>query len=302
MPSLAIARQWLKDLGAVRTRRSLYLRVRDYQGYIPLHFETEDFLVTTAQNGRELLKALELRHQVFIQEWQGRRHPTGLDVDEYDFMADHLLIIDKRKQEVVGTYRMLCSRFTDDFYSSSEFDIEDFLLQPGIKLELGRACIHADYRDGNTIDLLWKGLARYIEKSQARFLFGCASIKSSDAAIISSFVRTIVHRGDWSDQYKVRPRPEYILPDYQTEGVQPLGTYKEFLSPLLQSYFHAGAKIFGAPALDCEFDCVDLFTILDMTQLNSRFRARFFTPETAGFVDLRTSQQLHLLVESEVGI
>jgi len=285
----------MKSLSEARNRRSLYLRVRDYQGRIPVHFESDDFLVTSAQNGRELLKALELRHEVFIQEWQHKVHPTGLDVDEYDFIADHLLIIDKRSQAVVGTYRLLSSHFTNDFYSSSEFDLQNFLNTPGTKLELGRACIHANYRDGNTIDLLWKGLARYIEKSQSRYLFGCASIKSSDSDLISGFVRTINHRGDWSDDYQIRPLDHFLLPNFQTEGVQPLVTYKEFLPPLLRSYFHAGAKVYGAPAYDREFDCVDLLTILDMQKLNSRFRARFFPRETAGFVDLRSADHLHLV-------
>ncbi|MGE0762945.1 MAG: GNAT family N-acetyltransferase [Bdellovibrionales bacterium] len=288
MQSLAAARQWMKSVVGSRNDRSLYLRIRDFQGRIPVHFETDDFLVTSALSGREMLKALELRHEIFLREWQGREHHTGLDVDEYDFMADHLLIYDKRRNDVVGTYRLLCSHFTHDFYSSSEFDLQRFLVHPGVKLEMGRACIHANYRDGNTIDLLWKGLARYIEKSKARYLFGCASVKSSDAAVVSGFVRAISHRGDWSDEYFIRPRPEHILTGYQTEGVTPLSTYKEFLPPLLRSYFHAGAKVYGEPALDQEFDCVDLLTILDVEQLNPRFRARFFSPETAGFVDLRS--------------
>jgi putative hemolysin len=118
--------------------------------------------VTTAQNGRDLREALELRHEVFIREWQGRSTFTHLDVDDYDFHADHLIIKDKRSEEVVGTYRLLSSRFTDRFYSASEFSMDTFQVFPGTKLEMGRACVHKDYRDGRSIDLLWKGLTQYI--------------------------------------------------------------------------------------------------------------------------------------------
>src|SRR5690606_22570614 len=122
-------------------------------------------------NGSELLKILQLRHDIFVKEWQGRKTYHGLDVDNYDFAGDHLMIIDKSNNEVVGTYRLLCSKFTDRFYSQSEFHMDEFLRWPVVKLELGRACVHPQYRDGSTIDLLWKGLTRYIDEVEARYLF-----------------------------------------------------------------------------------------------------------------------------------
>lgn len=277
MGATVAARKLIRTFQEARQKKSLLQRVRDYRGFISIHHETDDFLVTTARSGVELLKILELRHHVFIEEWQGRRAYHGLDVDNYDFSADHLMIVDKRINEVIGTYRLLSSHFTEDFYSSSEFHIEPFLRTPGVKLEMGRACVHPSHRDGNTIDLLWKGLTQYILRTNTEYLFGCSSIKSMDALLISRLYQTLNETGQWSDEHHIRPTNEYIFPGFQPIGAAALtpSERREWLPPLLRSYLHAGALVLGWPALDREFACTDLLTVLDWKRLNPKFQSRF---------------------------
>ena len=45
---------------------------------------------------------------------------------------------------------------------------------------------------------------------------------------------------------------------------------------LLRSYISAGAKVYGAPARDLEFQCIDFFTILNLEELNSSYEKRYF--------------------------
>jgi putative hemolysin len=273
----ATARHFIRNFQEARRKKSLFSRIKEFQGLVKLKHETDDFLVTTAQTGIELLKVLELRHEIFIQEWQGRRAAHGLDVDAYDFSADHLMIIDKRRNEVVGTYRLLSSHFTHDFYSASEFDLNEFVRLPAVKLEMGRACVRKDYRDGNTIDLLWKGLTRYIFMTKTEFLFGCASVKTTDAELVGRVFRTLRDQEGWTDDYHVRATWDYQMPDFSMmvpEGLSPTER-REFIPPLLRSYLAAGAKVYGWPALDREFACVDLLTILDWKQLNPKFQSRY---------------------------
>lgn len=281
MGATAAAKNLIRSFSEARQKKSLYRRVREYRGYVPLKYETDDFLVTTAQSGHELLKVLELRHEVFIEEWQGRHAFHGLDVDKYDFSADHLMIIDKRIDEVVGTYRLICSHFTHEFYSAAEFDLDDFIRLPATKLELGRGCVHGNYRDGNTIDLLWKGLARYVFATKSEFLFGCASIKTTDSELIGKMYKTLRDQGTWTDQYRVRATWEYQFPGFAMNVPDSLspGEKREFMPALLRSYLHAGAKVYGWPALDLDFACTDLLTILDWKDLNPRFQSRFSKDE-----------------------
>lgn len=277
MGATIAAKKLIRTFQEARQKKTLYHRVREYRGFVGIEYETEDFRVCTAQSGPELLKVLQLRHEIFIEEWQGRRAFHGLDVDQYDFNADHLMIIDKRIGEVVGTYRLLSSHFTHDFYSSSEFQLEDFLRLPAVKLEMGRACVHSTYRNGNTIDLLWKGLSKYIQETKTEYLFGCSSVKSTDPAVVNKLYRTLHEQEGFTDDFQVRPTWDYRFPGFLHSSPQPLSPAerRELMPPLLRSYLNAGAKVYGWPALDRDFACTDLLTILDWKQLNPRFQSRF---------------------------
>lgn len=270
------ARRLIRSFQEARHKKSLLQKIREYRGHIPLHHESDDFILKTATSGPELIKVLELRHQVFIEEWQGRRTANGLDVDRYDFIADHLMIVDKRHGEVIGTYRLLSSHFTQDFYSQSEFDLTDYLKTPGVKLELGRACIHSQYRTGNSLDLLWKGLTQYIQATGTHQMFGCTSIKSTDPGVICSLYQTLHEAEHWSDDHHIRPLADYRFPGFPSPAVvMSTEDKRQHMPALLRSYLHAGAKIYGWPALDRDFACTDLLTILDWGRLHPRFKTRY---------------------------
>jgi putative hemolysin len=49
-------------------------------------------------------------------------------------------------------------------------------------MEVGRACIHADHRNNRVLFLLWKGLTAFLLYNQLRYLFGCCSLASQNAA------------------------------------------------------------------------------------------------------------------------
>jgi putative hemolysin len=278
MRAAQAAKRWLKTLQEVRESKSYYEKIRDFKPHIELRYESDDFIIKSADSSQELLKILELRHEIFVLEWQGRKAFHGLDVDDYDFEGDHLMIIDKRKDKVVGTYRLLCSKFATKFYSDSEFDLIEFLRWPSVKLEMGRACIHQDYRDGNTIDLLWKGLCCYISKAGCHFLFGCSSVKTTSATEMSALYSYFRGREVWTDDYSIRTRKKYDFTDFDMEATPAMSVLvaREMMPPLLRSYINAGAKVYGHPALDRQFACADLLTILDLSRLNKKFQARYF--------------------------
>ena len=263
--------KWIKT-------KSLLQRLRSFEPNLSIYLEYEDFIVKTARTPSELLEVLELRHEVFVEEWQGRSLPFGVDIDKYDFEADHLIIWSKKQQKAVGTYRLLCSKFTQRFYSQSEFNLEHFLRWGFTKLELGRACVHPDFRDGNTIDLLWKGLTRYTELSGVRFLFGCSSVRLTNQRRAESLMKSFFEKGQWSDDYDVRPTRKYSYPHFSMESGFAISAQesRQLVPPLLRSYLSAGAKVYGHPAFDKEFACIDVFTILDLHNINPRFKQRFF--------------------------
>jgi putative hemolysin len=262
----------LRNFTATRFLKKSKFPLEDFRPKVMVHQQTESFLLKTAESAFELRQVLNLRHEVFYRELQDKAHETTLDFDEFDSICDHLIIIDRKSARVVGTYRMICSTFSDRFYSQGEFDLNTLIAQPGVKLELGRACIDAEFRTGAIINLLWKGIAEYIRKTETAYLFGCASVHTVDAVVASRLLALLRSKGLAVDELGVKPTEKYqcILPRVQADE-----SMEKEIPALIQSYILAGAKFYGEPALDVDFHCFDFFMMLKISEMSRLFRRRY---------------------------
>ncbi|RZA00085.1 MAG: GNAT family N-acetyltransferase, partial [Proteobacteria bacterium] len=199
----------LKKINPVKYLKDRQFPLRDFQTKVFVYQTTENFILKTVENVFELRQALKLRHEVFYKELQNKESGNDLDIDEFDSICDHLIIIDKKTSRVVGTYRMISSTFAEDFYSEGEFDIAAIKKLPGNKLELGRACIHEDFRTGAIINLLWKGIAEYIKKTETKYLFGCASVQTTDPVQASKLLAYLRSKDLSSEELGVKPAEKY---------------------------------------------------------------------------------------------
>ncbi|WP_413289802.1 GNAT family N-acetyltransferase [Bdellovibrio sp. HCB337] len=278
----------LGSLGRVSTTlHSMYQmrlnRIDKFKPKIEVYSEVGPFLVKTVSSVTELKEALNLRYQVFHREMIGKTKETGVDVDEFDFHCDHLVIVEKKTEKIVGTYRLNCSEFSKDFYSAREFNLSRILQQPGIKLELGRACIHKDYRRGVVISLLWRGIAEYMAMSNAQLLFGCASIKTENPRQAALLYKYFVSKGRIVSDYMAFPTRAYTMPNldlWMQYFKNPLTEaevkeVEDLLPPLCRAYLKIGAYIGGEPAWDAEFKCIDFLTILHREDLNRTLWKRY---------------------------
>jgi putative hemolysin len=93
-----------------------------------------------------------------------------------------------------------------------------------------------------------------------------------------SLLKYLDGRDLWSLSASVVPTEKYFDRSLFTSPPADLPEVqlRRMLPPLIRSYIQAGAKFYGAPAWDEEFQCFDLFTVLDVEQLDDRFRSRFF--------------------------
>ncbi len=229
--------------------------------------------VGLAQSEREILEAQKLRYRIFAGEL-GAKLPTrtpGIDQDIYDPYCDHLVVRDENTAEVVGTYRILSpenARRIGGYYSENEFDLTRLQhLRPRL-VEIGRSCVHADYRSGATITLLWAGLAKYMQDHGHEYLIGCASISMADGghAAASLYNRLEAHMSPL--EYRVFPRCP--LPLAALRNDQPAE-----MPPLIKGYLRAGAYVCGDPAWDPDFNTADLPILMPMSRVNGRYARHF---------------------------
>lgn len=146
--------------------------------------EKKSLSVGLACGQSEILDAQRLRYRVFAGE-MGANLPSrtpGVDHDIYDPYCEHLVVRDTQSGEVVGTYRILPPENARQvgYYSENEFDLTRLQHLRSRLVEIGRSCVHPDYRTGGTITLLWSGLANYMTERGYDYLMGCASISMAD--------------------------------------------------------------------------------------------------------------------------
>lgn len=270
------ARAPLRVLKSMQPFRFLTARkkfpIQNFAPKVQVYQTSENFILKTADSPFELRQVLKLRHDIFYQELQNKETENKLDVDNFDTVCDHLIIIDRKSSKVVGTYRMISSTFSEKFYSAGEFNIDQFLALPGNKLELGRACIHKDFRNGAIINLLWKGICEYIKKTDTKYLFGCASVQTTDENVASQMYGYLKAHGLSVDEHAVQPTAKYVS---NISELAPTESTADIIPALIQSYVKAGAKFHGKPAFDRDFDCFDFFMILNVDEMNKLFRRRF---------------------------
>lgn len=232
------------------------------------------FQISWTSNPKEVKEAQRLRFKVFAEEMGASlpAHPEDLDIDEFDAYCDHLLIRDQETLKVVGTYRVLPPHKAAEIgrlYSDSEFDLSRLNhLRPKM-VELGRSCVHADYRSGAVIMALWSGLAQYMQKHDYEIMLGCASIPMADGGHFAASLYNSLSN-DQMAPVENHAFPRLPLPLERLNGglqVEP--------PPLIKGYLKLGAKICSAPAWDPDFNTADVLTMLRLSEINPRYAKHF---------------------------
>ncbi|MCA9608169.1 MAG: GNAT family N-acetyltransferase, partial [Myxococcales bacterium] len=196
---------------------------------------------------------------------------TGRDEDDVDAACHHLMVEHRATGKVIGTYRLMVQPMADargGFYSESEYDFGALpreVTEDGV--ELGRACVHADHRNGRVIHLLWRGLGRYVTWNQKRYLFGCCSLPTLDEGVALRAVMHLSGKGHVHPRWHVEAHRALRL----SASITPARIVPE-IPPLLESYLSLGARICGAPAVDRAFKVIDLFVVLDVERMPPRAR------------------------------
>lgn len=255
------------------------VRTPRFNQKVKVDFTVRDYRVKTIDTVAELKQVLALRRAVFHLEFAGKWISLKSDKDQFDALADHLAIFDEKSGRLAGCYRMIPSFSSSKFYSAGEYQIGEILALPGTKVELSRACIHKDYRNGIVIALLWKGIAEYAKAAKADVLFGLSSITTTDPEQIAAVTRYFEDNDLIARDVDAAPTPEYKIDDFEAhmakarrlDGLDVV----QLVPSLFKTYIKAGAKVCSQPVIDRDFRCADWLTVLDMRKLSPAFMKRF---------------------------
>lgn len=242
--------------------------------------ESGRFTVKFAVVREELDEVLSLRREIFRVE-RGCDHGCS-DLDEFDRYAFHMLLVDKNKNRIIGTYRAILGEVALDrgFYTAQEYDLsplgEERLRRA---CEVGRSCVMPEYRNGGAIMLLWSGISEMKKRYRFRYLIGCASLDTTDVAEGFACYRYLRDNGCLTGDFELAPRPPFAVEEPETPEKRTFSAAE--LPPLIKGYLRIGAKIAGKPTLDTDLKCIDFPVWFDFERLTERYNRHFINDSGA---------------------
>ena len=227
--------------------------------------------------------AQRLRHDVFTSEpgFALAGAIDGRDADRFDEHCDHLLVREDNSGELVGCYRMLPppgAIAAGGLYTATEFDVEGLdSLRPSL-VEMGRAVVREDHRNGGVVLLMWAGILAYLDRCGYDYVTGCVSVPAQgceDDAPGSQIrgVRDFVRRRHAAPaQYTVYPYRPVMVDGRGLDDIDPPARVS--VPPLMRGYLRLGAQVCGEPAHDPDFGVGDFPALLDKRQADTRYLRR----------------------------
>jgi putative hemolysin len=254
---------------------------RHARGVPPGVHRSGRYAVRFAHHRDDLRAVQRLRFEVFnleLAEGLTESYRTGLDVDAFDERCHHLSVIDEHAGEVVGTYRLMTSELSrgEPPYTATEFDLATLpeqVLMHGT--EVGRACVARQHRNGRVLQLLWRGIARYLDWNDKRYVYGCCSVPTLDPGVIAGVTLKLAREGHWHARHRAS-----VLPSMRDNAHADTVVAQEASAfpPLFSSYLRLGAKVYGGPAFDRAFCVTDYLVVLDLREVEPRMLASLAAP------------------------
>ncbi|MBI1265890.1 MAG: GNAT family N-acetyltransferase [Cryomorphaceae bacterium] len=259
-------------------------------------FEQAEFVCYIARSGEipHLLREIgRLREITFRGVGEGTN--KSMDIDEYDFYYEHLILWDRKEKALAGAYRIgkgheIMRKYgSKGFYTHSLFRMSA-QMNPILdqSIELGRSFIVESYqRHRLPLFMLWKGILMVlISEPHHRYVIGPVTISGSYQEISKGLIMEFVKRYYFDQELSqyVTPRKAYTVKignvdseallsatdndlkklDKIISDIEP----SSFTMPvLLKKYLHQNAKILGFN-VDPKFNnALDGMMLLDLHNL-----------------------------------
>lgn len=199
--------------------------------------------VRLARTAEEVDAALKLRYEVFnleLGEGLASAFRTGREYDEFDSDSEHLIIVDRVLQRVIGTFRIRTyeiAKTTQGFYSSRQYDLS--ALPPEVlahAIEIGRPCVAKTHRNSEAQMLLLKGLGVSLLQKNKRYLFGSLSLSTRDPMQAGRLFDQLKSEGHLHPEFRLMPKPGFKCLWYEASD----GNGNKIATPHMRAGFRCG--------------------------------------------------------------
>jgi putative hemolysin len=242
-------------------RQNLTLPLRQKPAQNQYRFEWVDTL-------KELQDVQRFRAKQFSHQF-GLTFEDDLDQDLYDFGCEHAVLRDKWSGEIVAYTRLKLFQGHEipQSYSAQEFEIVPHLSPLPSIVEIGRTCVHPQFRSGKALSMLWLNMApKILWSMRAKYLMGCVSIHLEDNLARTYYTHRQIQQLADHQTIDIRSkrafepeRPDYSFPQ------------DERMPKLFQTYLGMQSKLSKEAFFDEEFKCLDYFVFLEVNKIATSF-------------------------------
>jgi putative hemolysin len=239
----------------------------------------QNIFTKIADRAQEFDAIAQLRYEVFVRELGGGgagvNHALRTESDAFDEHAQHLIAMDRDAGDaVVGVYRVMTAEMAAKagrFYSEDEFDLTALRTSGRKILELGRSCVHPNYRDGVTMFHLWQRLAEYVLSDDFEILFGVASFHGTDPMKYAHALSNLAASYAAPDHLRTKSKKYQTMALVGKFHIDRNTAIRETPS-LIKSYLRLGGVVGDGAFIDDVFNTVDVCLIMDTVTMSQRHR------------------------------
>jgi L-ornithine Nalpha-acyltransferase len=220
----------------------------------------------SAETPAEVAAAQDLRTLCF----RGPGAPR--DADAFDAVCTHVLVEDVRSGTPVACFRLLPLNGGSQIaqsYSAQFYDLAALSAYPGRMVEMGRFCIHPDWRDPDILRVAWGAMTAYVDREGVEMLFGCSSFHGTEAVgYLDAFAMlTEAHLAPKRWLPRVKAPNVLRFAEMLRRRKPDVRRAKQGMPPLLRTYLMMGGWVSDHAVVDPDLNTLHVFTGLEIASI-----------------------------------
>lgn len=228
------------------------------------------YSVRFAEGPADVAAAQRLRYRCF----RGRDGSEGLDADRFDAACLHVLVEETAGGQLICCFRLLPfadGRGIGDSYAAQFYDLGNLASYAGRMVEMGRFCVHPDWRDADVLRVAWGAMTRYVDEQGVELLFGCSSFQGTEAERYMDAFALLNERHLAPKRWVPRVKAPRVFRFSQRLRLRKpnLKAAMQGMPPLLRTYLVMGGWVSDHAVVDNDLDTLHVFTGLEINAIPS---------------------------------
>lgn len=228
-----------------------------------LSFARGRYRARTAVTPQDIEAAQRLRALAF-------RGPDAArpDADDFDTACTHVLVEETRSGDLVCCFRLLHLGSGAEIgrsYSAQFYELSALADFDGPMVEMGRFCIHPEWRDPDILRVAWGAMTEYVDSQGVEMLFGCSSFHGTEAREYYDAFALLRDRHIAPKRWLPRVKAPAVFRFASRLRRKPdLKRAQAKMPPLLRTYLLMGGWVSDHAVIDRDLGTLHVFTGLEI--------------------------------------